>query len=62
MDLLVELGEVSWIKDIFKGYYSMSGTAQTETGMLLLIIMVLIPVAIYWFISYKVLDKRLNLQ
>ena len=61
-DLLIELGEVSWIKDIFKGYYSMSGTAQTETGMLLLIIMVLIPVAIYWFISYKVLDKRLNLQ
>lgn len=43
-------------------YYESSITAQSHLSMLMVLAAVSVLLAIYWFISWKLLDKRLNLE
>lgn len=60
--IALSIHDFVWDKGGLDFFNNLSAMAQTHITLLILILVVAAVLAIYWFISWKLLDSRLNLE
>ena len=58
----MEVCDTGIFDGLVNGYYELQSLTQVHVLLILIILAAAVCTAIYWFISWILLDKRLNLE